>query len=104
MLGNSLRLIRKMHGISAKKLSNELGISAPYLSEIENERKRPTLELIMKYAEYFKIKPSTILFFDEKNSAKDTNAKISLRNAFVRYAEALERCEERLLSELDELT
>lgn len=100
MLGDSLRLIRKMHSIPAKQLASKLGISATYLSEIENGKKRPTLELITKYAEIFKVKPSTILFFDE--SLDDSAARNNLRNAFIRYGKALERCENRLLEEVEE--
>ena len=103
MLGDSLRLLRKMHSIPAKHLANKLGISATYLSEIENNKKKPTLDLLMKYAEYFKVKPSTILFFDESNSVNEPTVKTNLRNAFIRYAKALERCENRLLEEIDEL-
>lgn len=103
MLGDSLRLLRKMHSVPAKHLANKLGISATYLSEIENNKKKPTLDLLMKYAEYFKVKPSTILFFDESNSVNEPTVKTNLRNAFIRYAKALERCEDRLLEEIDEL-
>ena len=103
MLGDSLRLIRKMHSIPAKHLASKLGISATYLSEIENNKKKPTLDLIMKYAEYFRVKPSTILFFDESNSLNEPATKVNLRNAFIRYAKALERCENRLLEEIEEL-
>ena len=39
MLGSSLRLIRKLYGETAKELANQLGISATYLSEIENGKK-----------------------------------------------------------------
>lgn len=103
MLGDSLRLIRVMHSIPAKQLASKLEISATYLSEIENNKKRPTLELINKYASCFKVKPSTILFFDESNSLNGSTAKTNLCNAFIRYAKALERCENRLLDELDEI-
>ncbi len=103
MLGDSLKLIRKMHSIPAKQLAGKLGISATYLSEIENNRKKPTLDILLKYAECFQVKLSTILFFDEANSLDKPPAKTSLRNAFIRYAKALERCENRLLDELDEL-
>ena len=49
MLGSSLRLIRKLYGETAKELANQLGISATYLSEIENGKKKVSLDLIQKY-------------------------------------------------------
>ncbi len=45
--------------------AGKLGISASYLSEIEKGRKNPTLELVEKYAEIFKIPASSIMFFAE---------------------------------------
>jgi len=98
-LGTSLRLIRKMHGKSAKELAQKLGISATYLSEIENDKKNVSLDLVQKYAEYFKVRPSTILFFDEENMLTESPRRTSIRNAFIKYAKALERCENRLLEE-----
>lgn len=98
MLGYSLRLIRRLYGVTAKELAAQLSISATYLSEIENGKKKPSLELIRKYADFFHIKCSTILFFDESES-ESSNAANDLRNAFYRLGVALERCEGRLLSD-----
>lgn len=42
-----------------------LGISASYLSEIETGKKKPTLELIDKYSETFRIPASSIMYFSE---------------------------------------
>lgn len=100
MLGDSLRLIRRMHSISGKDLAAKLGISATYLSEIENNKKKPTLELLNKYATVFKVRLSTLLFFDE--SITDTQGQISLRNSFIKFAKALERCENRFMEEVEE--
>jgi transcriptional regulator with XRE-family HTH domain len=66
MIGEALRLIRVYHDIKAIDLAKQLGISSGYLSEIENQKKNPSIELIYKYAEIFNTKPSAILFFDEQ--------------------------------------
>jgi transcriptional regulator with XRE-family HTH domain len=39
--------------------------SRSYLSEIESGGKEPTLQLVLRYAEVFKIPASSILFFSE---------------------------------------
>ena len=75
MLGSSLRLIRKLYGETAKELANQLGISATYLSEIENGKKKVSLDLIQKYAIHYNIKCSTILFFDEQEGPSDKVSK-----------------------------
>ncbi|MBN2396733.1 MAG: helix-turn-helix transcriptional regulator [Candidatus Atribacteria bacterium] len=66
MVNEALRLIRIFHDLKAKELAEKLSISQSYLSEIENNKKTPSLELINKYSEVFNLKPSTILFFSEQ--------------------------------------
>jgi len=66
MIGEALRLIRVYHDIKASDLAKQLGISSSYLSEIENQKKTPSIELINKYADIFNTKPSSILFFHEQ--------------------------------------
>ncbi|MCE5248929.1 helix-turn-helix domain-containing protein [bacterium] len=66
MINEALRLLRVFHDLKANELAKKLSISQSYLSEIENNKKTPSLELIKKYSEVFKVKPSTILFFSEQ--------------------------------------
>lgn len=40
MLGNTLKRLRGIYGYSAKEMSELLGISSSYLSEIENGKKK----------------------------------------------------------------
>lgn len=65
MLNEALRLIRVFHDVSQKDMAARLQIGAPYLSEIEAGKKEPTLQLLRKYAEEFKMPLSSILFFSE---------------------------------------
>ena len=55
MIGDVLKRMRIIYGYKAKDLSSELGVSASYLSEIENNKKQPSLELLQKYADIFGI-------------------------------------------------
>jgi transcriptional regulator with XRE-family HTH domain len=65
MLNEALRLIRVYHDIKQSEAAERLGISKSYLSEIEKGHKKPTLELIDKYADAFGIPASSIMFFSE---------------------------------------
>ncbi|HVJ78109.1 MAG TPA: helix-turn-helix transcriptional regulator [Hyphomicrobium sp.] len=65
MIGAALRCIRKFHDLNQNAAAEKLGISKSYLSEIESGLKEPTLQLVQKYAEAFKIPASSILFFAE---------------------------------------
>ena len=52
-----LKALRKFNRMTQAELAPKLEISRPYLCEIEKGGKKPTLDLIYKYAEVFKIKP-----------------------------------------------
>ena len=46
MIGEVLQRMRKIYGYKAIEMSEKLGISNSYLSEIENNKKKPSLELL----------------------------------------------------------
>lgn len=89
-LAEALRLIRVFHDLKQFELSDRLGISQPYLSEIESGRKEPSLGIIEKYSEEFRIPVSSILFFSEKLESPDENTNQS--------EEARERISGKILS------
>lgn len=66
MIGEALRLIRTIKGYKAKNIAKKLGISPSYLSQIETGQKKPSLELIEKFAVVVGERPSSILFFYEE--------------------------------------
>lgn len=65
MSGEVLRLLRVFNNIKATDLAAQLGISKSYLSEIEHNKKQPTIDLLDKYADILHIKTSTLLLFSE---------------------------------------
>lgn len=65
MLNEALRLIRVYHDVRQSEMAEKLKISKSYLSEIEGGKKKPTLELVERYSELFKIPVSSIMFFSE---------------------------------------
>ena len=66
MLSEALRLIRVFHDLSQSELAAQVNISKSYLSEIENGKKEPSLDVIKKYSLRFNIPISSIMFFAEK--------------------------------------
>ena len=44
MIGDVLKRMRIIYGYKASEMSSELGISASYLSEIEKNKKQPSLD------------------------------------------------------------
>lgn len=73
-LNETLRLLRVYHDLSRADIVENLGISKSYLSEIESGAKNVSLDLVNRYAEFFDIKPSGILFVGE-SLAKGNFAK-----------------------------
>lgn len=65
MIGDTLKRIRSIYGYKASELSSLLGISPSYLSEIENNKKQPSLELLQKCADIYKIKLSSLILLSE---------------------------------------
>lgn len=79
MLSEALRLIRVFHDLKQGELADRLGLSKSYLSELENGKKTPTLDVIEKYSEEFSIPASSILFFAEHLGDKPNIKTISDR-------------------------
>jgi transcriptional regulator with XRE-family HTH domain len=75
MFSKALRLLRTLNDLSQADLANELGISAPDLCQIECGKRRPTVELIERYAEVFDIPASTIWLFSERLASNSTQER-----------------------------
>ena len=80
MINEALRLVRVFHDLSQKELSERISVSKSYISELESGKKRPTLTLLEKYSEVFKIPVSSLLFFsenmDDTNLGADDKARV----------------------------
>ncbi len=76
MLGEALRLIRVFHDMKQVELADRLGVSKSHISEIENGNKSPSLDLIERYSEAFKIPVSSIMFFAEELPHAKTGDKV----------------------------
>lgn len=81
MYGTSLKRLRLIYGYKAKELSKLLEITPGYLSEIENNKKNPSLDLLSKYSEVFDIKLSQLIKLsedlnDETDNKQDLEQKL----------------------------
>lgn len=65
MYGRALKLIREYHRRSQLDLSQSLGISRSYLSEIESGIKKPSIEILERYSEVFNMPVSSLMLFSE---------------------------------------
>ena len=61
-LGKTIAELRKERGIKQKALAEKCGVSPAYLSQIENDRRDPTLSVLESIGRNLKI-PLPFLFF-----------------------------------------
>lgn len=77
-IGVVLKKIRMAFSMSAKDLAEVLDISPSYLSEIENNKKKPSIDLLEKYAYVFDIKTSSIILMAEDYLENERKSKSDL--------------------------
>ena len=75
MIGTILKRMRNIYGYKAYEMGEKLEISNSYLSEIENNKKQPSLELLEKYSEVFGVKVSSIFLLAERYEEKNASNK-----------------------------
>jgi transcriptional regulator with XRE-family HTH domain len=81
MLNKALRLLRLFHEMDQRELAPKLGISRSYISEIESGSKKPTLDLLERYATVFRVPTSTLLLFSEALEAQRFSERLRIRGA-----------------------
>jgi len=95
MLNEALRLLRVYNDLKSYELADKLGISNSYLSEIENGKKEPSIDLINKYAEIFGTEPSTILFFSESLGKNTSKFKKIIGKKIIQFLQNIENAEKK---------
>jgi transcriptional regulator with XRE-family HTH domain len=68
MYDRALKLIRQYHRLSQAELADALGLSRSFISEIEKSGgKKPSIDVLERYAAHFKIPLSSLLLFAERS-------------------------------------
>ncbi len=81
-IGMRIRNIRKQRGLNSKELASKIGVSAGFLSQLENDVKSPSLETLEQICTALDISLSA--FFEIPTGMKDTSFGVILK-AFRRY-------------------
>ena len=91
-LNEALRLVRVFHDKKIKDLANELEVSSGYVTDIEKGNKKPSLELVGKYAKIFKTTSSALLFFAEELDEEKNRSfcKVAIRDSMLKFLKAVE--------------
>ncbi|MNI43164.1 HTH-type transcriptional regulator SinR [compost metagenome] len=86
MIGDVLKRTRAIYGYKASEMSSLLGISNSYLSEIENNKKQPSLELLQNYSKVLGIKLSSLILLSEnfEEASKNDQSQEFIKNMMLR--------------------
>ena len=93
MYHRALKLIRQYHRLSQVELANRLGLSKSFISELEREDgKKPSVDVLERYASYFKIPLSSLLVFAERsdNAELEDRARDYVADKVLKMLEWLE--------------
>lgn len=92
-MGEALRLLRIFNGYKSAELAEMLELSQSYVSELENNKKQPTMDVLDKYAKVFDMKKSTLLLFAEslENDSANMDKKQRVARAGMILLKILER-------------
>lgn len=92
-MGEALRLLRIFNGYKSAELAKKLELSQSYVSELENGKKQPTMEVLDKYAKVFEMKKSTLMLFAESLEGEEikNDKKQRIARAGMKLLKILER-------------
>ena len=91
MIGDILKHTRTIYGYKASEMSEMLQISKSYLSEIENNKKQPSLELLEKYSKIYGMKMSSLILLSENYDDANSQNKGDkfIRNMMIKFIERM---------------
>ena len=91
MIGDVLKRTRNIYGYKASEMSALLGISPSYLSEIENNKKQPSLELLEKYSNIYGIRLSSLILLSENIEEAEQQGKgtVIIRNMMMHLIQGM---------------
>lgn len=65
-LGVKLRMLRKRRGLTSRELGSVLGVSNSHIIRIENGKKRPSIDLVAKIAQFFDVSTDQLILDELK--------------------------------------
>ena len=77
-IGNSLRLVRSIAGLTQDEMAAQLGITPSYLCMLEKSKARPSLVLLQEIEKHFDVPASFLVWnahFESKRSDPDVSER-----------------------------
>ncbi len=66
----TLKNLRKKKKLTMQDMADQLGISKPFYSQLENQSRKLSYDMAVRIAQIFRKKPDQIFLEDYKNSIK----------------------------------
>ena len=86
MIGNALKYIRICNDFSTKEVSLMMETPIAYISDVEHNRKKLSLDMINRFSCCYNIETSKILYLDELEQ-KGNDRKVILKEILEYYIE-----------------
>lgn len=88
----ALKLIRQYHRLTQADLAKQLELSKSFVSELENGNRKPSLEVLEKYANYFRLPLSSLMLFSEELGSDNwqERSRVFMASKVVKMLEWLE--------------
>lgn len=87
-LGENIKEIRKLKRLTLKEMSSKTGIASSFLSDIENNKKLPSVDTLNKISEGLDV-PLFVLFKEKVNYNHKEKEVMPLEDSFIVQAKAL---------------
>lgn len=76
MYHRALKVIREFHRLTQSEIAEKVGLSNSYVSELEKGTKKPTVEVLERYAKAFRLPVSSLILFAEELDAGRKSERI----------------------------
>lgn len=77
MLSNNIKQLRLSNNITQTELAQRLGVSKQCVSNWENDYIQPSIEMLIKIAEFFKVSTDLLLDLDNKTTIDVTGLSLT---------------------------
>lgn len=78
-LGEYIRAKRDEADLTLRELARQLGITPPFLSDIELGRRNPSESVLAKIADFFKVPVDQLKQFDHRESVADLKRYLAMK-------------------------
>jgi transcriptional regulator with XRE-family HTH domain len=75
MINRALKLVRQYHRMSQAGLAEKLELSKSFVSELESGNRKPSIDVLERYADQFKLPLSSLMLFSEQLDEKDWQSR-----------------------------